>query len=50
MKARSLIEGETCQCDNPDCGPLEDLPCRDDLCAYFMWMGDVELEHGTIVN
>jgi hypothetical protein len=50
MTARGLIEGEMRQYDKPDWGPLEDLLCSDALCAHFMWMGDIELEDGTIVN
>lgn len=50
MRARGLIEGESRQYDKPDWGPLEDLLCSDQLCAHFMWMGDLELEDGTIVN
>lgn len=50
MRARGLIEGERRQYDKPDWGPLENLLCSDELCAHFMWMTDIELEDGTIVN
>ena len=36
--------------DKPDWDPLEAVLCSDELCAHFMWMTDIELEDGTIVN
>jgi len=50
MGLRRFIQGETRQCKKPDWRPLENLLCSDELCAHFMWMGDIELEDGTIVN
>jgi hypothetical protein len=50
MAAGHSIRGEIRQCDNPEWGPLEALLGSDDLCSHFMWMGDVELEDGTILN
>lgn len=50
MRSRGLIDGETRQYDKPDWDPLEDVLGSDDLCAHFMWMTDIELEDGTIIN
>ena len=38
------------QCDTPTWGPLEELLESEELAAHFMWMHDVELDDGTIVN
>jgi hypothetical protein len=50
MRSRGLMVGERGQYHTPDWDPLEAVLCSDDLCAHFMWMADVELEDGTIVN
>jgi len=50
MTLRGLIEGEMRQYDTPDWRPLEDVLCSGDLSAHFMWMTDIELEDGTIIN
>lgn len=44
------IHGEIRQYQTPDWRPLEKLLRSYDLCAHFMWMHDVELNDGTIVN
>jgi hypothetical protein len=50
MGLRRMIEGGRHRYDKPDWGPLEDVLGSDQLCAHFMWMMDIELEDGTIVN
>jgi len=50
MEFPRFIQGETRQYKEPDWGPLENVLSSDELCAHFMWMGDIELEDGTIVN
>ena len=44
------IDGEPRQFDSPAWGPLEKVLCSDDLCGHFMWMLDIELEDGVIIN
>jgi hypothetical protein len=46
---KRLITGEMRQGETPDWGPLERLIGLD-ACARFMWMFDVVLEDGTILN
>jgi hypothetical protein len=50
MKPTRLITGEVRQFETPDWTALEELLGDDILCADFMWMHDVELEDGTILN
>lgn len=38
------------QGNRPAWEPLESLLGSDDLCAHFMWMFDVELDDGTLLN
>jgi hypothetical protein len=42
--------GEARQGETPDWAPLEAVLGSDELCAHFMWMFDVELTDGTILN
>lgn len=50
------METDTCpggsmrQCDTPNWDSLQQLLGSDDLCDHFMWMHDVELEDGTVVD
>ena len=50
MRSERLSKGQMRQGKTPDWGPLERLLRSHDLCAHFMWMFDVELEDGTILN
>lgn len=45
-----LIHGTARQYDRPYWAPLELLLGSDELCAQFMWMFDVELDDGTVLN
>lgn len=36
--------------NRPAWEPLESLLGSDELCAHFMWMFDVELDDGTLLN
>lgn len=38
------------QYDSPDWTSLERLLGSDELCAHFMWMHDVVLDDGTVLN
>jgi hypothetical protein len=38
------------RCDRPAWRPLEQLLGSDALCAHFMWMYDIELDDGSVVN
>jgi hypothetical protein len=49
MNSLRLVTGEMRQGTTPDWAPLEEL-IGYDACARFMWMFDVELENGTILN
>ncbi len=42
--------GEMRQGETPDWAPLEAVLGSDELCAHFMWMFDVELTGGTVLN
>lgn len=50
MGPRTGIAGRMRQYDRPDWKPLEELLGSDDLCAHFMWMHDVVLDDGTVLN
>jgi hypothetical protein len=50
VRARSFIGGEVRQGESPEWRPLELLLGSDELCAEFMWMFDVQLEDGTVLN
>jgi len=50
MRSAGQMNGEARQYEDPDWGPLKALLASDELCDYFMWMGDVQLEDGTILN
>ena len=50
MAIQPLITGQMRQGDEPDWLALERVLGSDDLCGYFMWMFDVELDDGTILN
>jgi len=50
MGSDRCVKGEMRHCDTPEWAPLENLLGSDELCAHFMWMFDVELEDGEIVN
>jgi hypothetical protein len=50
MRPSTYIAGESRQGEAPDWRPLEDLLGSDELCDHFMWMFDVELDDGTILN
>src|SRR5690349_4117500 len=50
MKNGPTIAGEMRQGSVPDWKPLEETFLSDDICDYFMWMFDVELEDGRIIN
>lgn len=38
------------QYEHPEWGPLESVLGSDELASHFMWMHDIELEDGTILN
>jgi hypothetical protein len=44
------VRGEMRQCVSPDWSALEELLGADVLCAQFMWMHDVLLDDGTVLN
>jgi hypothetical protein len=50
MRSDDLLEGRMRGHQVPDWRSLEALLGSDDLCAHFMWMFDVELEDGTVLN
>src|SRR2546421_11396856 len=50
MSREHYVKGEMRDGDTPDWAPLEALLGSDELCGHFMWMFDVELEDGTILN
>ncbi len=50
MRSELFIEGRMRHHDAPDWAALEALLGADELCAHFMWMHDVVLEDGTILN
>ncbi|MGA2924897.1 MAG: hypothetical protein ABSG43_02695 [Solirubrobacteraceae bacterium] len=49
MNTAKSIRGKARQGDAPDWSPLENL-LDTELCAQFMWMFDVKLEDGTLLN
>jgi hypothetical protein len=44
------MQGRMRHHDTPNWRPLEKLLGSDDLCAHFMWMHDVALDDGTVLN
>jgi hypothetical protein len=50
MRSGVFVHGQMRQYDAPDWRPLEKLLGSDDLCAHFMWMHDVVLDDGTVLN
>ena len=50
MRARRLIHGRVRGHDVPDWAPLEALLGSEDLCGHFMWMFDVEMDDGAVLN
>jgi hypothetical protein len=51
MARRQVFAGDArWESRTPNWGPLESLLGSDLLCGYFMWMGDIELEDGTILD
>jgi hypothetical protein len=50
MNSDEFVQGEMRQWDTPDWRALEVLLDSDDLCAHFMWMHDVVLDDGTVLN
>ena len=50
MASSHFIRGEMRGADVPDWKPLETILGSDELCAYFMWMFEVELADGTVLN
>ena len=45
-----MMEGRVGHDDAPDWRALEALLGSDKLCAHFMWMFEVTLEDGTVLN
>lgn len=50
MRSSHFVGGWMRQYDNPEWTSLEQLLGSDDLCAQFMWMHDVLLDDGTVLN
>ncbi len=50
MTSTAFAHGRMRQYDAPDWRSLEELLGSDDLCAHFMWMHDVVLDDGTVLN
>jgi hypothetical protein len=50
MPSPRFVPGRMRQGSTPDWRPLEHLLGADELCAHFMWMFDVELDDGTVLN
>jgi hypothetical protein len=50
MAPKGCIEGDLRQYTRPEWGPLQGLLASDELVSHFMWMHDVELADGTILN
>lgn len=50
MGKRRLVHGTARHHDHPDWAPLEALLGSETLCGHFMWMFDVQLEDGAILN
>ncbi|HLN05285.1 MAG TPA: hypothetical protein VK217_03320 [Acidimicrobiales bacterium] len=50
MRSRQYVHGDMGQYNTPDWRSLEALLGSDDLCAHFMWMHDVVLDDGTVLN
>lgn len=44
------MHGRMRQYETPDWSPLEELLDSDELCAHFMWIHDVVLDDGTVLN
>ena len=44
------ISGDISNCELPDWGPLETLLGSDDLCGHFMWMFQVTLADGRVLQ
>ena len=45
-----LISGTILDSGVPDWAPLESVLGSDELCDHFMWMSDILLEDGTVLN
>ena len=50
MGSHLLMKGRMGRYDCPDWRALEALLGADELCAHFMWMFNVLLEDGTVLN
>ena len=50
MWSNRLVSGVMRQYDTPDWTALEQLLGSDELCGHFMWMHDVLLDDGTLLN
>jgi hypothetical protein len=50
VPSKSFLHGEIRQGERPAWDALELLLGSDELCAHFMWMFDVELDDGTVLN
>jgi hypothetical protein len=50
MSSPALLKGRMRGTRVPDWRSLETLLGSDELCAHFMWMFDVELEDGTVLD
>lgn len=50
MSSRRGVPGKMRQYDTPDWTSLEQLLGSDELCGHFMWMYDVLMDDGTVLN
>lgn len=50
MRSNAFVSGQMRNHDTPDWTALERLLGSDELCAHFMWMHDVLLDNGTVLN
>ena len=50
VRSRRFVSGRMGQCKVPNWTALEQLLGSDELCAHFMWMFDVVLGDGSLLN
>jgi hypothetical protein len=50
MRSNPFVSGRMRNHNTPDWTSLERLLGSDELCAHFMWMHDVLLDDGTVLN
>lgn len=48
-RRETVLTGEVVNYETPDWAPLENI-IEDDVCSWFMWMSEMELEDGTRIH